>query len=478
MPDPQQSGQLRELPSVDRLLERPEIQRWLERLPRAVVLCAIRSALQRARQRLRDGGSQVRDVRQLVDELLGAELTRWSRYRLRPVINATGIILHTGLGRAPLADEVAEHVAELARQYVSLELELASGRRGRRTELVRELLCALTGAEAATVVNNNAAATLIVLAAVAGGREVVVSRGELIEIGGSFRLPEIMSLSGARLREVGTTNKTRLEDYAAAIGEQTAALMKVHTSNYRIVGFTESVTVEELVALARQHELVVIDDIGSGALVDLARVGLAGEPVARRSIAAGADVVLFSGDKLLGGPQAGLIVGRQEWIVRIERHPLARAFRVDKLTLAALEATLRLYLDEEQLWDRVPVLRMAAEPADVVRRRAEALAEGLRAIKGVRSARVERDQAYLGGGSLPMQAIESWVVVLVATELSEQELARRLRTGEPAVVPRVRDGAVVLDARTMRADEVPLVVRAIEAAVAGHATQGSEVSGP
>ncbi len=458
---------LRALPSVDRLLEHPKVRALQGELARGLLVRAVRRALDQARSLLRGGGgASGADIDALLERLLDLELAAATRHRLRPVINATGILLHTGLGRAPLAESVARHVYEAAHNYVCLEIDLDSGRRGKRTALVRDLLCELTGAEAATVVNNNAAATVIVLAALAANREVVVSRGELIEIGGSFRLPEIMAVSGAVLREVGTTNKTRLADYERAIGERTAALMKVHTSNYRVVGFSEAVPIEELVRLGRRYGLPVIDDIGSGALVDLAAIGLAGEPVAGRSVRAGADVVLFSGDKLLGGPQAGIIVGRAAVIEQIERHPLARAFRVDKLTLAALEATLRLYLDPDTAWQQVPVLAMAAAPEAVVRARAERLRTQLAELPGVNELLMRPDQAYVGGGSLPMQAIKTWVVGVRSTGLSEQELARRLRTGDPAVVPRVQDGLVLFDARTVRDDQVASVVRAVAAALA------------
>jgi L-seryl-tRNA(Ser) seleniumtransferase len=306
----------------------------------------------------------------------------------------------------------------------------------------------LTGAESATAVNNNAAATVIVLRALCQGKEVVISRGQLIEIGGSFRIPEIMGVSGAILREVGTTNITRLADYERAVGPNTGALLQVHSSNYRISGFTRSVGLGELVGLARKHRLPVIDDIGSGALVDFGRFGFSGEPVARQSVEAGADLVLFSGDKLLGGPQAGLIAGKKEWVQKIEKDPLMRAFRLDKMTLAALEATLRLYLNEERALREVPVLRLLGTPLEELRRRAEGLAQRVAALPGV-EARAAEDVAYVGGGSLPDQRMKTWVVEVTTDAVGEEQLAYRLRTGRPAVVARVRDGKLVLDVRTV-----------------------------
>jgi L-seryl-tRNA(Ser) seleniumtransferase len=322
-------------------------------------------------------------------------------------------------------------------------------------------------------VNNNAAATVIVLRAVAAGKEVIVSRGQLIEIGGSFRIPDIMAVSGAVLREVGTTNITRLGDYERAVGPATGALLRVHPSNYRIAGFTRAVPLLELVALGRKHGLPVIDDVGSGALVDMGRFGFTEEPLARDSIAAGADLVLFSGDKLLGGPQAGIVAGRKELIQKIEKDPMMRAFRLDKMTLAALEATLRLYLDEARALREVPVLSMlGAEPAEL-RRRAEALAEGLRRVGGL-TVRIAEDEAFVGGGSLPDQALPSWVVEVEPKEMSDAELGRRLRTGTPAVMGRLRGGRLVLDVRTILAGQEADLIEAVRQAVAAPGGDAAE----
>ncbi len=385
------------------------------------------------------------------------------------VINATGIIIHTGLGRAPMAQAAVKAIAEAAGHYVPVELDMPDGGRGKRSAIVRSLLCELTGGESATVVNNNAAALLIVLTTLAHDREVIVSRGELIEIGGSFRLPDIMAAGGAILRDVGTTNRTRLGDYEHAINESTAALMKVHPSNYRIEGFTQEVSIEDLAQLARAHELPIIHDIGSGALRDLATAGIAGidsnEPTATDSINAGADIVLFSGDKLLGGPQAGIIVGRADLIDRIERNPLMRAMRVDKLTLAGLGATLQLHRDPESAAQTVPVFAMITTPIDELQRRASTLADQLRSAVSSIDIRVEPSEAFPGGGSLPTEAIASCAVSIDAAPMTEHELAARLRSGTPAVLPRLKDGRVWLDMRTIFADQDEMLLAALRSAL-------------
>lgn len=402
---------------------------------------------------------------------VAARMERESRAKLRTVLNATGIVLHTNLGRSPLAEEAAQAAYEAAHGYLNLELDLDDGKRSSRQSAIREWVCRLTGAESATAVNNNAAATVIVLRALAMGKEVIISRGQLIEIGGSFRIPDIMAVSGAILHEVGTTNITRLSDYERALGPNTGALLQVHSSNYRISGFTKSVALTDLVALGKKHGLPVIDDIGSGALLDFARFGFAGEPVARSSIAAGADLVLFSGDKLLGGPQAGILAGRKEWIQKIEKDPLMRAFRLDKMTLAALESTLRLYLNEERALREVPVLRMLGTPLDELRQRAERLAEQLRGLAGLTSVKTTEDVAYVGGGSLPDQSMKSWVVEIEAASFSDTELARRLRLGTPAVMARLRGGKLVLDVRTLFAHQELLLVEAVRCALSDPTTQ-------
>jgi L-seryl-tRNA(Ser) seleniumtransferase len=456
----------RNLPAVNDVLACPGIQELAGHHGHEQIVALVRDELGELRRRLAqgeniDGQADAAGVAARVAQRLGQVF----RPKLVPVINATGIVLHTNLGRAPIAEEAARAAQQAAAGYLNLEMDLGSGKRSSRQVAVREWACRLTGAEHATAVNNNAAATVIVLRAVCAGKEVVISRGQLIEIGGSFRIPEIMAVSGAILREVGTTNITRLSDYEKAIGPNTGALLQVHSSNYRVSGFTKSVPLDDLVALGRKHNLPVIDDIGSGALIDFARFGFEGEPVARGSIAVGADLVLFSGDKLLGGPQAGIIAGKKELVQRVEKDPLMRAFRLDKMTLAALETTLRLYLNEERALREVPVLRMLGTSAKDLRPRAEALALRLVEVPGVLSARAADDTAYVGGGSLPDQSMKTCVVE-VESSLGEEELARRLRAGSPAVVGRARKGRLVLDVRTVFPEQELALVEAVRAALA------------
>jgi L-seryl-tRNA(Ser) seleniumtransferase len=342
-------------------------------------------------------------------------------------------------------------------------MSLETGKRSSRQDCVREWLCRLTGAESATVVNNNAAATILALRALACGKEVILSRGQMIEIGGSFRIPEILEASGAILREVGTTNITRLSDYERAIGPNTGMILRIHPSNYRVQGFTKSVSIEELVELGKRHQIPVLDDVGSGALVDLSGYGMTDEPMMRASIAAGADLVLASGDKLLGGPQCGILVGRKELIQKLEANPLMRAFRLDKMSLAALEATLRLYLAGDNSLQHVPVLRMLTADVADLERRAKDLADRLRELPGIAEAVAEPSTAYAGGGSFPDQALPSWHVKLKARGVSETELASRLRQGTPAVLGHVKEGWVCLDMRTLEAGQEGEVVGAIGA---------------
>ena len=457
----------RNLPSVNAILEAPAIQELEKDHAHDLIVAAIRQELDVVRQRLGqgetiDGQADAGMISARVVERLGREL----RPKLRRVINATGIVLHTNLGRAPVAEEAARAAYEAARGYLNLELDLTTGQRSSRQDALRDWVCRLTGAESATAVNNNAAATVIALRALCQGREVIVSRGQLIEIGGSFRIPEIMAVSGATLREVGTTNITRLSDYEKAIGPNTAALMQIHTSNYRVSGFTESVTTAELVELGRRHNVKVLDDIGSGAMLDFNRFGFDGEPIARASITAGADLVLFSGDKLLGGPQAGILAGKAEWIQKVEKDPLMRAFRCDKMTLAALEATLRIYMNEDAALRDIPVLHLLSLGEQELQARAIALAERLRVSAGLESVETAEDIAYVGGGSLPDQKMKTWIVILKPRSLSDADFAQRLRVGTPAVMGRVRDGKLVLDVRTVFPRQVSALVGAVEKALA------------
>jgi len=423
---------LRDLPSVDELARSSDDPLSVE---------AARSVLARAREEIR-AGAEPGDLAERMREEL--EVAREAR--LRRALNATGVIVHTNLGRAPLAEAALDRVREVGRGYSNLEYDLSAGARGSRQDHVAAVLRRLTGAEAALVVNNNAAAVLLALAALAEGREVVVSRGELIEIGDGFRIPDVLARSGARLVEVGTTNRTRAADYDQAVRPETAVLLRVHQSNFRVVGFTELPSVAELAKVAQRHGLPLVDDLGSGAL---ARVE--DEPSVRESLEAGADLVCFSGDKLLGGPQAGIVVGSAELVERLRRHPLQRAVRADKLTLAALEGTLTLYLDPARAAREVPVLRMAGESADDVRARAQRLAELV-------GGEVEKTVARIGGGALPLAELPSFACAV------EEELAGLLRLGGPPVIGVVSDGRLLLDCRTLSDDEMDEVAAAVTAA--------------
>ena len=427
---------LRDLPSVDELLR----DERLAAEPHELALATARTVLERAREEIKAGG----DPGSIIETVL-AELARARQPSLRRVVNATGVLVHTNLGRAPLAKAALARVTEVGAGYSNLEYDLERGERGSRQDHLAELLQLLTGAEAALVVNNNAAAVLLALAALAEGREVIVSRGELIEIGDGFRIPDVLVRSGARLVEVGTTNRTRAADYERALGPDTALLLRVHQSNFRVLGFTERPELGDLAAIAQRSGLPLVDDLGSGAL---GRIG--DEPTPAESLRAGADLVCFSGDKLLGGPQAGVVVGRADLVERLRRHPLQRALRADKLTLAALEGTLALALDPSTR-DEVPVLRMLHEPVDAVRARAERLAELV-------GGEVEETVARVGGGALPLAELPSFACAV------EEALAEPLRRGALPVIAVVRDGRTLLDCRTLTDAEVDEVTSAVRAA--------------
>ncbi len=450
---------LRQLPSVDELLQEPSIREMVQTLPRWAVVEAIREVLERWRRMLATWQSEsapedlpsraalVAEVKQIALRLNGPALRR--------LINATGVVIHTNLGRAPLAEVGIERIVEVARGYSNLEYDLEQGERGSRQGHVEWLLCRLTGAEAALAVNNNAAAVLLAINTLAEGKEVVVSRGELVEIGDSFRIPDIMRRAGGVLREVGTTNRTYLRDYEEAIGATSAMLLKVHTSNFRIQGFANQVPVAELASLGEKTGLPVVEDVGSGALVDLSQIGLSKEPMPSESIRAGADLVTFSGDKLLGGPQAGLIVGKRLLVEKLRRNPLARAVRIDKLTLAALEATLRLYLDEERAFSHIPVLRALAMPLQEIEQRARRLCDRIAALaSGHLEVSVIDGTSEVGGGALPLESIPTRLVAMQATHLTAPVLEGRLRRTDPPVMVRIKDGLVVLDPRTVLEDEL------------------------
>ena len=436
------------MPSVEALAAR------LNGATRSVAVAAARAEIERARARILAG----EDFDHSLEGLEASAARRAAgleRGTLRSVINATGVVLHTNLGRAPLAPEAIDAAAGIAGGYSNLELQLADGERGSRQDHIEGLLRELTGAEAAMAVNNNAAAVLLTLAAIAGGGEVVISRGQLVEIGGSFRIPEIMELSGASLVEVGTTNRTRLADYTAAIGPRTAALMVVHQSNFRTVGFVETVPVRDLARLAADRGIPLIDDLGSGAMA-----GIEDEPAIDERLRAGADVVCFSADKLLGGPQAGIVAGRTDLVERCRRHPLARALRLDKLQLAALEATLRLHRDRGP--ESLPALAMLAADESTLRRRAESIAAGAGS-----AAAIERGESRPGGGTLPLSRLEGPVCAVDPGELGADALSALLREADPPVIARIEHGSVILDPRTMTDAEAEAAGEAVRGALAG-----------
>ena len=446
----------RGLPSVDRLLA----DERLRALPGSheVVAILARQALESARQAIA-GGKAAPGEEQIIESVLSLAQAVL-RPSLRPVINATGVIIHTNLGRAPLSDETIEAMATASRGYSNLEFDLDAGERGSRYGHMEAALVRLTGAEAAMAVNNNASALLLALSAICRDREVIISRGQAVEIGGGFRIPDVMRQSGARLVEVGTTNRTYLRDYEGAITEDTRAIMRVHASNFRIIGFTESPAIESLSRRAHEHGLLLLDDLGSGCLIDPQQFGLAHEPTVQESVKAGADLTLFSGDKLLGGPQAGIIIGRKALIEDLRRHPLARAVRMDKATIAGLNATLLHYLRGEAI-EKVPVWQMIATPLKAIERRANRWARSAGP-----SATVTDGRSMIGGGSLPEESLPSRLLTVPGDGPWLTEVARRLRLGDPAVVARIEDERLLLDPRTVRPDQDAALLKALKAALA------------
>ena len=469
---------VKSLPSVDQVLAERSVSALLRRYNRDYMLAQVRGAIQRLRQRMLSKSASVGgdsqegaiDRAALLDRVV-AEVERsvgeGELPSLHRVTNATGVILHTGLGRAPLPPAALEAVGEAAEHYCNLELDLASGSRGSRLTHVESLICDLSGSEAVAVVNNNAAAVLLMLNTLARNREVVVSRGQLVEIGGSFRIPDIIAVSGARIREVGTTNRTHLRDYENAIGSQTAVILAVQPSNYEVQGFTAEVALEELVALGKKTNLPVAYDLGAGALLGLEQWGLPHEPVVSECLQTGVDVVTFSGDKILGGPQAGIAAGRRQWIEPMTQNPMMRALRCDKLALAALEASLRLFrLNPDELLAAHPVLRMMTESKSVVEERARSVLAALPAETRERlGAVVEACKARVGSGSLPLEELPSYALVCEPSSCSSEDLAGRLRAASPSVVGRINRDQVILDLRTVRDDEIGGLVKVLTQAM-------------
>ncbi len=461
----------RRIPSIEVLLQDESLRSATGSLPRTLVVDSVRSAVEQVRQTLAAHETDDLDEEAIRRQILAAvnrRLKADARPHYRRAINATGIILHTALGRAVLSPSAMRQIQEELTGYSVLQAEIETGQRSKRDSRIERLLQRLTGAEAATVVNNNAAATAIVLNTVARGKEVIVSRGQLVEIGGSFRLPEVMEASGVKLVEVGTTNKTHPSDYERAIGENTAALMRVHPSNYRISGFTAETPLEEMVRIARTHNLVVIDDVGAGPLIDFSRFGFEPEPTLPASVAAGADIITSSADKLIGGPQGGIILGRSGLIQAVRKNPLARIVRVDKLTLAALEATLTLLLDESVAMKEVPTLRMLGRSLAEIASAAERIAEAITRQTTGLSVSIIDGNSQMGSGSLPTQNLPTRLVAVRPDSISPDELALRLRRRRPSVFARIHQGQVVFDPRTLLEGEEDLLVTAIVECLAGN----------
>jgi L-seryl-tRNA(Ser) seleniumtransferase len=462
--DENKQAQLKQLPGVDRILEYGMEGRHFDHIPKSVLIPAIRAAIDALRTQIKKSEvspenssfsriALVEEVKQRAGVAMALKLKR--------TVNATGIVVHTNLGRSLLSPAVMENLAIIAGRYSNLEFDLELGQRGSRYSAVEGILCELSGAEAAMIVNNNAAATLLCLDTLAAGREVIVSRGELVEIGGSYRIPDVMAKSGAILKEVGTTNRTHPRDYENAIGDQTGLLLKVHTSNYSIVGFTAAVSLPDLVSIGRCHDLPVMDDLGSGTLVDFSKYGLINEPTVQASLAAGVDVVTFSGDKLLGGPQAGIILGNRRHIDQIKANSLTRALRIDKMTLAALEATLQLYRDEQQAVNQIPTLRMLTMPLAAIRARAAELKSRLERASG-KGLTVELldYSSKAGGGSLPMLDLPSRCLGVAVEGTSANAVERWMRKNNPPIIGRIENNRFIMDPRTLQEEELDMIEKA------------------
>lgn len=454
----------RSIPKVDVLLESQTIQEMIERYSRDSVMEAIRAEMDNLRAFI--GGCDEEDKAQeqiaLLVSHIGDAVEKMHTPNMKKVINGTGTILHTNLGRAPISREHMKKAFDIVTGYSNLEYNLEEGRRGERYSHFEKLLCKITGAEAAMAVNNNASSVLLILSSLAKGGEVIVSRGELIEIGGKFRIPDVMTQSGATLVEVGTTNKTHVSDYEENITEETKALLKVHTSNYKIVGFTESVGIDELMPIAKEHGIPVIEDLGSGVLIDLSKYGLTYEPTVQESVAKGADVVCFSGDKLFGGPQAGIIVGKKKYIDMMKKNQLTRALRIDKFTAATLELVLQEYLSEEQAVQHIPVLRMITEPLDEVARRARSLARTIRSTDLPAKVDVVSCESQIGGGSLPMERIPSMAVAIRPKHESVAALEDQMRHLTVPMIPRTVNDTIMLDVRTVETEDFKLIAAELQ----------------
>ena len=461
-----QQKALRMLPGVDHILELTRTQLFFENIPKTVIINSIRETLESRRNSIltadlslcEEGLSDDRII-----ELIKAAVKKVMALNLRHLVNATGVVVHTNLGRSLLPGEVIENIAVIAGGYSNLEYDLDAGRRGSRYSNIEDILCEISGAQAAMVVNNNAGAVLLCLDTISRGREVIVSRGELVEIGGSFRIPDVMAKSGSILKEVGTTNRTHMKDYENSINDNTALLLKVHRSNYSVIGFTAEVSLKELVELGNRHGRPVMEDLGSGTFIDFSNYGLVKEPTVQESVAAGADVVTFSGDKLLGGPQAGIIIGKKHLLEQIKKNPLARALRIDKLTLAALEATVCLYRDEAKAVRRIPTLRMLTMDINEIGPKASKLMENLKKIDASRlRVDIVELSSKAGGGALPLLELPSKCLRIQIEGLSANTLAINMRKNSPPIIGRIEDDAFIIDPRTLQDDDLPIIESAFE----------------
>jgi L-seryl-tRNA(Ser) seleniumtransferase len=453
-----QTEKLRSLPSVEKVLNELEIMPLLDQMPRKLVVRIIRDHLENLRKQIIAG-----EIAEFDPKNLSKIIERQKRLSIKRAINGLGVVLHTGLGRAPLSKVAQNALVEVSENFSSLAIDLETGRRGERYAHVDNLLCELTGAEASMVVNNNAAATMLILNTMAENREVIISRGQLVEIGGAFRIPDVMKRSNAIMVEVGTTNRTHLKDYEAAINERTALLIRVHMSNYRITGFTKEVGLDDMVALGRKHNIPVVDDLGSGALIDLSKFGIPKEPMVQESIASGADIVCFSGDKLIGGPQAGIIIGKKQYIDAMKKNPLTRALRSGKLTYAVLEATLRLFLDEEKLLKEHALMQILFKPINQMEKEAKSLYKKSQALVGENAEMMVRDNlSEIGGGSLATESMPTKVLAIKPKKISVEELAKRMRFYDPPVFGRIEKEEFLLDFRTIRSDEIELIAQALK----------------
>ncbi len=455
---------LSQLPSVDECIKSHFGEKWLQKYYRNIIVRSVRETIESKRKELLDGADPDISIDTIAAEI-EETIVRHSEYKLRPLINASGVVIHTNLGRSILSDKALENIVSTAGSYSNLEYEIAKGKRGKRYAHIKDILVELTGAEDAVVVNNNAAAVLICLDTFAKDREVIVSRGELVEIGGSFRIPEVMKSSGAILREVGTTNKTHMVDYENAVCGNTGLLLKVHQSNYKISGFTEEVPVPDLVKVGKEFKIPVVSDLGSGCMISLRPYGVHDEPTVQEVIKEGADLVTFSGDKLLGGPQSGIIVGRKKLVQQIQENPMMRAMRIDKMTFAALEATFMQYLDEEKALKNIPTLRMLTESGAIIKKRAKKILNALKkTISDKADLEVQPDQSRAGGGSLPEADFPTFVVSIKPHNMSINALEKKLRLGDPTVIARIKEDILLVDARTIQDREVKTLVNCVIAA--------------